>query len=69
MFWGEPPILAPKSVMFPKMSTSLLPMAPFLGARVPLGLLFYSKDEYVCKKTELNMLRVDQDVKNLNLKK
>jgi len=54
--------LAPQSVASPKMTTPALPMTPLFYCRI----LLHSKNVDVCKKLELNLLRIDRDMRVLS---
>ena len=53
---GVTPILAPKSWLFLKISNPVLPMTS-------LFYLFYSKKLVILPKTEVNTVRIDQDMR------
>ena len=57
-FWEGTPILAPKSVVSPKMSSPVLPLTPQFYFKI----LFYSKNGDVGNKSELIILRIDLDI-------
>ena len=64
-FWvGGTPILAPQSVVSPKMSTPAQPMIPLFYCRI----LFCPKNGNVCNKLELNILKINWAIAILNLR-
>ena len=62
-FLGGSPLSAPLKVKPPKNDTPWLPITPFVLCRI----LFYFKNGGICKKLDLNILRIDWAIAILNL--
>ena len=63
--FGGTPLSAPLKLKPPKKDPPWLPITPSFHSRI----IFYNKNGGVCKKLELNILKIDQGIAILSSKK
>ena len=63
--FGGTPVSAPLKLKPPKKDPPWLPITPSFQSRI----IFYNKNGGVCKKLELNILKIDQGIAILSSKK